>query len=67
MRDVYISRRAATLAALRAGDVGRADALARPAAGDPGDEDADIQELEDLLETYFAQARAGEVVGYREK
>jgi hypothetical protein len=25
----------------------------------PQDDDADIQQLEDLLETYFTQARAG--------
>lgn len=55
MRDVYITRRAAAVKTL---DVGAADKDAKILAtseltkrADPLDDDADIQELEDLLET----------------
>ena len=44
MRDLYVSRRAETLAGNLAAK-----------AADPSDEDADVQEVEDLLESYFAQ------------
>jgi len=63
MRDMYLTRKAGAAAAAHAGggspfgDGG----LTTPMAGgvgallDPMDDDADIQQLEDLLETYFAQ------------
>ena len=66
MRDMYLSRKAAAAAALNMpppdadspyaphthGGYGGGLALA---VHDPLDDDADIQQLEDLLETYFAQ------------
>jgi magnesium transporter len=57
MRDMYLSRKAAAADAAAA-----PEAHVRPESGvwghallDPMDDDADIQQLEDLLETYFAQ------------
>jgi len=68
MRDMYLSRKAAAQAAINmpadvdspyaphthGGHGGYGGGLAL-AAHDPLDDDADIQQLEDLLETYFAQ------------
>jgi hypothetical protein len=59
MRDMYLSRKAAAADAMAPQDGGGGGGGQWGHAGhallDPMDDDADIQQLEDLLETYFAQ------------